>query len=78
MTAMEELTMQAIQTMNYKVPEVTLRDLFAMHALTSFGGGSWNGSYLNILEENKYNHIETAAKVAYKLADAMIKAREEK
>lgn len=75
---MEELrTMEAVQDMNRKLPQVELRDLFAMNTLAAFGGGSWNGSYLNILNKNVNGHIEMAAKVAYKVADAMMKARKE-
>lgn len=70
--------MSSIQDLNRKVPELTLWDLFAMHAVTSFGGGSWNGSFLNILNKNEVGHIEMAARVAYKLADAMLQARKAK
>lgn len=56
------------------ISDLELRDLFAMHILGSFGGGSWNGSYLNILDENPAQ-IEKTARVAYKVADAMLEAR---
>ena len=75
MTIEEQTTMKAIQSVNREIPDLELRDLFAMHALTSFGGGSWNGSWLNIADENRNGHIEKAADVAYRIADAMLVAR---
>ena len=48
-----------------------------MNILGSFGGGSWNGSYLNILDENP-TQIEKTARIAYKVADAMLEARKKK
>lgn len=74
-TVEEQRTMVVIQSLNHKMPELELRDLFAMHALTSFGGGDWNGSWLNIADRNIYGHIERAADVAYRIADAMIERR---
>lgn len=74
-TTMEELrTMEAVQSINRKIPDIELRDLFAMNILGSFGGGSWNGSYLNILDANPAQ-IEKTARIAYKVADAMLEAR---
>ena len=59
---------------NDKIPEMELRDLFAMHILGAFGGGSWNGSYLNILKGNP-EQIKNTAEIAYRVADAMLEAR---
>lgn len=59
----------------FNLRDLKLRDLFAMSVVTSFGGGSWNGSFLNILNKNDCNHIEMAADVAYRVADAMLERR---
>lgn len=74
LTVLEGRTMEAVQEINRKIPDLELRDLFAMNILGSFGGGSWNGSYLNILDGNPAQ-IEKTARVAYKVADAMLEAR---
>ena len=65
MTVEEQRTMQAIQNMNRKMPEVTLRDLFAMSAL--------NGT----LRGTTYTNEEIKIKVeqSYRIADAMLEAR---
>lgn len=57
-------TMDSIQELNRKMPELELRDLFAMNAL--------NG----ILASPDYSGTpEQLADYAYQYADAMIKAR---
>lgn len=63
-TIEEQRTMQAIQQLNRKVPEVTLRDLFAM-------------SYLNGILTNRAMHYDydQEAVFAYRVADAMLEAR---
>ena len=61
----EQNTMKAIQNINRKLPEVTLRDLFAMSVISGMSANSG----LN-------NHIlEDLAELAYKQADAMLEAR---
>ena len=69
MLTKEELaTHRAIQRLGQKIPDITLRDLFAMSAI----GGMSANSGLN-------NHtLEQLAELAYKQADAMLKAREKK
>lgn len=62
-TTMEEMrTMEAIQSISHKIPEVTLRDMFAMQALNGLLSGNW------------YTFKEIP-KAAYELADAMLIAR---
>lgn len=65
-TTMEELrTMQAIQSISHKLPDLTLRDLFAMQAMNGLLSGNWY----------TFNEI---AKSAYQMADAMLVARKDK
>lgn len=64
-TIEEQRTMIAIQQLNAKVPEVTLRDLFAMSVLN----GLISGRY--VTDVNK----KDIAKLAYKQADVMLEAR---
>lgn len=61
-TVEEQRTMQAIQQLNRKIPEVTLRDLFAM-------------SSLNALLQKPIESFETVAEQSYRIADAMLEAR---
>lgn len=68
-------TMDMIQDACHHITKIELRDLFAMSALASFGGGSWNGSWLNIANKNEGGQIERAADVAYRIADAMLERR---
>ena len=65
-TTMEELrTMESIQSINRKLPDLELRDLFAMNAMTGFHRGSlWTGG-----------DWDGVAERCYKLADAMLEAR---
>ena len=65
-TVGEQRTMMAIQSINEKLPELELRDLFAMSALKGIIEVS-NGYYYGV-------HAETA----YKYADAMLNARSKK
>ena len=65
MTVEEQRTMQAIQQLNRKVPEVTLRDLFAM---SSINGLIYD---VGIDEEN----VQRYANKAYLIADAMLEAK---
>lgn len=64
-TIEEQRTMIAIQQLNAKVPEVTLRDLFAMSVLN----GLISGRY--VTDVNK----KDIAELAYKQADVMLEAR---
>lgn len=64
-TVEEQRTMQAIQQLNRKVPEVTLRDLFAMSVIQT--------QVKDCLYEDE--EIEAMAKESYRVADAMLEAR---
>lgn len=66
-TVEEHRTMDAIQCINQKIPELKLRDLFAMHAL--------NGMIINANVPGKESDF---ARWAYEYADAMLEARKEK
>lgn len=69
-TVEEQRTMIAIQQLNRKVPEVTLRDLFAMSSINGLGL-----TYdVGIDEEN----VQRYANKAYLIADAMLEARQKK
>lgn len=65
MTIEEQRTMQAIQRLNAKVPEVTLRDLFAMSVIQT--------QVKDCLYAD--NEIKEMAKQSYRIADAMLEAR---
>ena len=65
-TIEERETMAAIQSINHKIPELNLRDLYAMSALNAIISASNNYLY------------EAHSDVAYKYADAMLKARSKK
>ena len=66
-TVGEQRTMMAIQSMNEKMPDLDLRDLFAMNALNGIlANGDFHGS------PDQY------AVTAYTFADAMIVARRKK
>lgn len=67
-TVEEQRTMIAIQQLNRKVPEVTLRDLFAMSALSGTLGG----------KIFTYEEIKFMAEESYKVADIMLEARQKK
>ena len=59
--------LDSINEINRKMPEVTLRDLFAMNALNGIlAQGDFHGSEQQFAEE------------AYCFADAMMKARKQK
>jgi hypothetical protein len=64
MTVIEQNTMESIQNINHKIPELKLRDIFAMHAL--------NG----MLASPDYSGTpEQLADYAYQYADAMKERR---
>ena len=68
-TTVEELrTMEAIQSINQKMPDVELRDLFAIHAMNALLPTDWG------MEASE----DDIAKYSYKMADAMLKARKHK
>jgi len=62
----EQMTMMAIQSINQKIPDVELRDLFAMFALKG------------IIEVSNGYYYGAHAETAYKYADAMLKERSKK
>lgn len=69
-TTGEELrTMEAIQSLNRKTPDLKLRDLFAMFALSGIVEiSNWGSDAAN----------KAVAEVCYDIADAMMKVREGK
>lgn len=80
MTVLEQSALEALQRMaktmeklekleKSKIDPMTQRDKFAMAALSAIGGAS-----LEALDVDK-SKVEQTAVVAYKLADAMMKAR---
>ena len=67
MVTFEPWFMHTIQAINHKMPDVELRDLFAMHALSGLVQGDWGTA-----------DCETMAVTSYRLADEMLKARRKK
>ena len=67
-TVEEHQTMAAIQSINQKIPELDLRDLFAIQAMNALLPTPWG-------MEAKEDFL---AKYAYKMADAMLKVRSKK
>ena len=68
MTIEEQSTMRAIQAIERKVPEITLRDYFASQVLAGMG---------EYLIQNR-DDLKSIAKSCYNIADAMIEVRNEK
>lgn len=64
-TVEEQRTMIAIQQLNRKIPEVTLRDLFAMSALSGTLGGK-------IFTDEE---IKFMAEQCYRVADIMLEVK---
>ena len=62
MTIEEQNTMKAIQNINRKLPDIELRDLFAM-------------STLNALLQKPIESFEIVTEQSYRIADAMLEAR---
>ena len=62
MTIEEQNTMKAIQNINRKLPDIELRDLFAMSAL-------------NALLQKPIESFEIVTEQSYRIADAMLEAR---
>lgn len=71
-TREESITMAAIQSINQKMPDLELRDLFAMQALSGLMVQSGSDSEVYTWD------YETLANISYKAADAMLKARSRK
>ena len=67
-TREESITMAAIQSINKKLPDLELRDIFALHIIGGLASQQW---IENVFEDH-------TAELAYSLADAMIEAREKK
>jgi hypothetical protein len=65
-TREELITMQSLQRLEKKIPDITLRDLFAMNALNGTLRGT---TYTD-------NEIKIKVEQAYKIADMMLNARE--
>ena len=73
--------LDSINEINRKMPEVTLRDLFAMNAMNGIMNDNMRTSVDDILrkdDENQNFWTERIAEASYKLADAMIQARKKK
>ena len=70
MTIMERDTMVALQKIERKIPEITLRDYFAGQALA--------GIMTNITKDFGENPRERIAKICYDYADVMLEVRNEK
>ena len=69
MTVEEQRTMRAIQNINKKLPDLELRDLFAMSAL--------NGMYANNTYYTDATYRDFAT-MAYEQADAILEERNKK
>lgn len=73
--------LSSINEINSKIPEVTLRDLFAMNAMNGILNDHMRTAVDDILrndEKDKDFWTERIAAASYKMADAMIKARKNK
>lgn len=68
MTREEQITMQSLQRLERKIPDMTLRDLFAMSIIQT--------QVSDCLYED--NEIKAMAEQSYRIADAMLKVREGK
>ena len=66
MTVIEQRTMESLIDLNSKIPEITLRDIFAMSVLT---GMYANGTYFTDCTYRDF------AVTAYEQAEEMIKVR---
>lgn len=73
--------LDSINEINRKMPDVTLRDLFAMNAMNGILNDHMRTAVDDILrndEKDKDFWTERIAAASYKMADAMIKARKNK
>ena len=89
-TTMEELrTMESIQSISRKMPDLELRDLYAIHAMNTLLEDKGLGTVFNNTvypredpEENPDTLFlcdrDWIAKASYLMADSMLRARKEK
>lgn len=73
--------LESINEINSKMPEVTLRDMFAMNAMNGILNDHMRTAVDDILrndEKDKDFWTEKIAAASYKMADAMMKARKQK
>lgn len=76
----EEMAENAIISINHKMPQIELRDLFAMNALNGMLAGcvfARNKAEMHELDEND-ERMADVADIAYEFADAMLEARKRK
>lgn len=66
-TREESITMAAIQSINEKLPDLELRDMFAMSALQALIPTHWG--------QSSDTSFEAISDTAYSIADEMIEAR---
>ena len=64
MTVEEQRTMGSIQSIDHKIPKITLRDYFAGQVLA--------GIMSNVKDDFGDNPLENIANICYSYADAMI------
>ena len=73
--------LDSINEINRKMPEVTLRDMFAMNAMNGILNDHMRTAVDDILrndEKDKDFWTDRIAAASYKMADAMMKARKHK
>ena len=73
--------LDSINEINRKMPEITLRDIFAMNAMNGILNDNMRTAVDDILrndEKDKDFWTERIAAASYKMADAMIQARKKK
>ena len=73
--------LDSINEINRKMPEITLRDIFAMNAMNGILNDNMRTAVDDILrndEKDKDFWTERIAAASYKMADAMLQARKKK
>ena len=73
--------LDSINEINRKMPEMTLRDMFAMNAMNGILNDHMRTAVDDILrndEKDKDFWTERIAAASYKMADAMLQARKKK
>lgn len=73
--------LDSINEINRKMPEITLRDMFAMNAMNGILNDHMRTAVDDILrndEKDKDFWTERIAAASYKMADAMMQARKKK
>ena len=73
--------LDSINEINRKMPEITLRDMFAMNAMNGILNDHMRTAVDDILrndEKDKDFWTERIAAASYKMADAMLQARKKK